>query len=370
MSDYGYFIGLMSGTSADALDGVMMQINHQECRYIDSVSLPIHPNVRARIHELISNGFDEINGIAFIERAITRLSCLAVNQLCEQTGISPSQVKAIGCHGQTVRHVPPSSEPGFTMQLSNPSAIAETCGITTIADFRRRDIVLGGHGAPLVPAFHHAVFSTERPRAIINIGGVSNVTWLVTSKVTGFDTGPGNNLIDAWCQRHYSQAYDKDGLIAARGKVCDRLLNQLLSHTYFQEPPPKSTGRETFNLSYVDHAIEACETQASSEDIAATLTALTAEHLSYTMRSIDPADSADIFICGGGALNPVIMSHLSRLFSKQSVSTTQTIGLHPLAVEGAAFAWLAYRTLNGLTGNLPQVTGARKACVLGGIYPA
>ncbi len=358
----------MSGTSADALDAVLVDINGSTCEFIEAVDLPLDVETREQILRLAVPGADEIGLIEQIEKAITQLSIEAVKKLCKKANINHDDVTAIGSHGQTVRHIPPTANHnGFTLQVGDPNAIAEACKITTVADFRRRDMFLGGHGAPLVPAFHQSVFGSDIPRAIINIGGVSNITWL-GEEVFGFDIGPGNNLMDDWCQQYFNQAFDRDSLIALSGKVNLHLLEQLMQHPYYSLPAPKSTGRETFNLQYVNACIDAAPPHRK-EDSLATLNELSAQIIANTVKQLDQSAQSEVYICGGGAMNPLLMKRIATHLEPRLVTSTENLGIAPQGVEGAAFAWLAYRTLNGLTGNLPSVTGACAPCILGGIYP-
>jgi anhydro-N-acetylmuramic acid kinase len=294
----------------------------------------------------------------------------AARELLATSGKTPSQIRAIGSHGQTIRHRPSAHYP-FTRQIGNPSAIAEFTGITTVADFRSRDLAAGGQGAPLVPAFHAAMFQkTGVSRAIVNIGGIANVTWLpdeVAAPVVGFDTGPGNTLLDQWIKRHRGELCDRDGKWAAGGVVQEDLLKRLSADAYFAASPPKSTGPEHFHLDWVSQALTG---QESPQDVQAALAELTARSISSALLKQLPSRPGEVYLCGGGTHNRDLVARLSRTLGDVPLATTATLGIDPDWVEATAFAWLAHRTLAGQPGNLPSVTGARHAAILGGIYLA
>jgi anhydro-N-acetylmuramic acid kinase len=296
----------------------------------------------------------------------------AVNSLLQNAGIPHSAVRAIGSHGQTIRHRPPAPHQNhpFTLQVGDPSSIAQLTGIATVADFRRRDIAAGGQGAPLVPAFHRAVFNSNRCRAIVNIGGIANITLLPTAgSVLGFDTGPGNTLMDSWITRHRGESYDRDGAWAAAGKVVPSLLTSLLNDPYFAAPAPKSTGREHFNLAWLDRHLAESTSPVSASDVQATLAELTAQSIARAIVALSPAPR-EVFVCGGGAYNSHLMVRLEALLHPRQLGNTAQLGIAPEWVEATAFAWLAQQTLAGKPGNEPAVTGAQSYCVLGAIYPA
>ncbi|MGI9280035.1 MAG: anhydro-N-acetylmuramic acid kinase [Endozoicomonas sp.] len=372
-----YFIGLMSGTSLDAIDAVLVEFEEnsvqtsqqQSCRQILALSHPLPNDLREQLLALTLPGPDEIERMALAEPAFARASADAVKKLLEKAGFSPDQVSAIGSHGQTIRHRP---EKGFTLQIGDPSLIAERSGIAVVADFRRRDVAAGGQGAPLVPAFHHAVFSSHKEdRVILNIGGISNISLLPSDPqkpVTGFDTGPGNVLMDYWCHQHLNQPFDADGQWAASGSVDDQLLNSMLNDSYFSEAPPKSTGRERFNPGWLESHLKNMP-GLQSQDVAATLTLLTAKTIALDICQYAPT-ATEVLVCGGGASNSHLMKLIENELEPLSVSTTTSLGIDPDWVEAVAFAWLARRTLSGKPGNLPAVTGASGERILGAIYPA
>ncbi|KEQ19086.1 anhydro-N-acetylmuramic acid kinase [Endozoicomonas numazuensis] len=372
-----YFIGLMSGTSLDGIDAALVEFKEPpsqqslqgNCRQIQTLSHPLPDDLREQLLALTLPGPDEIERMAIAEPAFARESANAIQQLLDKAGFSPHQVTAIGSHGQTIRHRP---EKGFTLQIGDPSLIAELTGIQVVADFRRRDVAAGGQGAPLVPAFHKAVFSSlALDRVILNIGGMSNISLLPTDSqkpVTGFDTGPGNVLMDYWCQHHLNQPYDNKGQWAASGSINDQLLNSMLNDSYFSEAPPKSTGRERFNPGWLEsHLKDFSDSQP--EDVAATLTLLTAKTIALDICQYAPS-AKEILVCGGGASNKYLMALIEDELNPLPVSSTASLGIEPDWVEAVAFAWLARQTLTGKPGNLPAVTGASGERILGAIYPA
>ncbi|MGH8307500.1 MAG: anhydro-N-acetylmuramic acid kinase, partial [Gammaproteobacteria bacterium] len=287
----------------------------------------------------------------------------------KQSRLSNQDIRAIGSHGQTVRHRPGGPHP-FSLQIADPNIIAARTGIATVADFRRRDMALGGQGAPLVPAFHHAVFADpNETRAVINIGGIANLTLLSAQNgpVSGFDTGPGNLLMDAWSREHLHAPYDENGTFAASGNVDEILLRRLLADEYFQRPPPKSTGREHFSQAWLGKAL--VDTKLPAADVMATLCELTARCIADAVRKQTPRVSR-VLLCGGGIHNAHLVKRLAALLPACELSTTNEFGIAPDWVEAMAFAWLARETLARRPGNLPAVTGAREPAVLGAIYPA
>ncbi|SCZ51539.1 anhydro-N-acetylmuramic acid kinase [Thiohalomonas denitrificans] len=366
--DSELFIGLMSGTSMDAIDAVLVDFAIEPLRIRATHTQPLPEALRGALlrlaaerspHPLQCLGeLDHLLGSAFADTA---------QNLLDAARLEAIKVRAIGSHGQTLYHSPGGDTP-FTLQIGDPNRIAQHTGITTVADFRRRDMAAGGQGAPLVPAFHSALFRrTDRARAVVNIGGMANVTLLPTDRkqpVTGFDTGPGNVLMDCWIRQHRNEAYDKEGAWGASGKIRPQLLARFLSDPYFQAPAPKSTGREHFNLEWVTRQVGA----ESPEDVQATLCELTASSVADAIRGHLP-DVDEIGICGGGAYNALLLERLRARLPGCSIVTTDHWGLEPQWVEGAAFAWLARQTLRGLPGNLPEVTGAGEPVPLGAIYP-
>lgn len=367
MSSEALYIGLMSGTSADGIDAVLADFSGNYPQILCTYTAP-WGKLQAEIHDLCLPGENEIPRLAKLDRKIGESFAAAALALLENAGRSPGHVTAIGSHGQTVRHLPPTAEKsGFTMQIGDPNIIAERTGITTVADLRRRDMAAGGHGAPLVPAFHQAIFEDPgNTHVVVNIGGLANITVLPgDGQVLGHDTGPGNTLMDAWCQKHLQQPYDREGAWAASGMVNEELLSRMLAAPYFAASPPKSTGRELFNLSWLESFFE--NISLPTEDIQATLLELTARTIAADVRVHNPNK---VYICGGGAYNPQLMARLTALLSPAVVSSSQARGIAPQWIEATAFAWLARQTLNRLPGNAPQATGATKPVILGGIYPA
>ena len=361
----GFYIGLMSGTSLDGIDGVLADLEHGAPRLLAQSHQPFTPTLRSELAALNLTGNDELRRAALAANELARGYAAAVQSLLDQATVGAAAIRAIGCHGQTVRHQPAH---GYTLQLVNGSLLAELTGIDVVCDFRSRDVAAGGQGAPLVPAFHDAVFAqaTEH-RVIVNIGGIANLTDLpASSEVTGFDCGPGNLLLDAWIQRHLKQPFDRDGAWADTGKVIPSLLASLEADAYFRRAPPKSAGRETFNLAWLEQCLSGSEQPA---DVQATLLALTARSIAGAIGGFC-ANAAAVYLCGGGARNRALAGLLARLLAPRRVDLTDALGVNAEHVEALAFAWLACRTLNTRPGNLPAVTGARGARVLGAIYRA
>ncbi len=373
-----YYIGLMTGTSMDGIDAVLVDFSSDDQHKLELIATHSHAipaDLRTKLLELSLPGEDTIDLLGDADVQLGALLADAVDSLLANTTVKPEHVTAIGSHGQTIRHRPPNKNDGkggsssFTLQIGDPNKIAARANITTVADFRRRDMALGGHGAPLVPAFHKAFFQhPKRHRVIVNIGGIANITCLPAENiVTGFDTGPGNTLLDAWSNRHLGQAYDNHGQWAARHRHHPKLLEQLKTNTFFSLTPPKSTGRETFNLSWLDSELKSFD-PINSGTVQATLLSFSAETIAEAILNTQhPVE--EVYICGGGALNTALMAKLGSLLAPARVSTTDELGMDPQWVEAIAFAWLARQTLLGLPGNLPEVTGATKLEVLGAIYP-
>ncbi|MEX1032495.1 MAG: anhydro-N-acetylmuramic acid kinase [Cellvibrionaceae bacterium] len=364
------YIGLISGTSADCIDAVLVDFSQHPPRYLHQVAYPIEPEIKSRIYGLMVPGDNEVDRLGVLDRELGELFAGAVTQLLADSGVSATRVQAIGSHGQTIRHRPPGelSAP-FTLQIADPNLIAETTGITTVADFRRRDMAAGGQGAPLVPAFHRAVFhSPNCDRVILNIGGIANLTFLPRQgEVLGFDTGPGNALMDGWISRHRNESYDPDGQWARSGKANEALLHALLAHPYFCQPAPKSTGREMFTMSWLLGVLDQIPALQPA-DVQATLLELTVKTISKDILAWDSQSALEIYVCGGGAHNNLLMARLQALLKQYRVTTTDELGIPPDWVEAGAFAWLARQTLARQPGNLPSVTGAARNVILGSVY--
>ncbi len=362
----------MSGTSADAIDAALVNFSQSQPTIVGTYSLPLPEKIKDSVHQLAISGSNEIDKLQHIDQNIALYSCEAIQTLCLQAHIDKKTVRAIGSHGQTIRHQPPKHEQlGYSLQAGDPNIIAQQTGITTVADFRRRDIAAGGHGAPLAPAFHNQIFrSTEADRIIVNLGGIANITLVNDKKVIGYDTGPANGLMDSWCQLHLQQPFDKDGNWASNGQCDTQLLTQLLNHPFFSEGHPKSTGRESFNLPWLEKHLHQLRYALQPVDVQATLMQLTIESLSQAIEIHDPQGRHEIYLCGGGAYNSTLVEHLKKRLTPRIVSTTDDLGIAPEWVEAVAFAWLAQQTINRAAGNLPSVTGAHHEVILGAIYPA
>ncbi|TDY00452.1 anhydro-N-acetylmuramic acid kinase [Thiohalophilus thiocyanatoxydans] len=364
-----YYIGLMSGTSLDGIDAALLDLR-QRPHLLAQHSHPLPDPLRQQLYQLQTPGENELSTMMRLDVELGRLFAEAVHALLAKADKRAGEIAAIGSHGQTLRHYPDGPTPS-TLQIGDPNLIAELTGITTVADLRRRDLAAGGQGAPLVPAFHAAMFHRDGSnRAILNLGGIANLTLLPADNqaaVTGFDTGPGNGLLDSWIARHQQQRYDRDGEWAASGHVHPGLLERLLHDPYFARPPPKSTGREYFNLNWLQPALEPFADLAP-RDVQATLCELSARSIAEALQAaMDPVE--EVLICGGGIHNRALYQRLEALLTPARLASTAEAGLDPDWVEAAAFAWLAKQTLAGDPGNLPSVTGASHPVVLGGIYP-
>ncbi len=359
------YVGLMSGTSLDGVDAVLADLSGERARLAHSHYQPFQPQLRENLLALQDEGRDELHRAALAANHLAQAYAAATRTLLAQAGVLSEKITAIGCHGQTVRHQP---DAGYTVQLVNGALLAELSGIAVVCDFRSRDIAAGGQGAPLVPAFHQKLFQdASSHRVILNIGGISNVTDLPPSGlITGFDCGPGNLLLDAWISEHLNKTFDENGAWAAQGQVLPTLLGMLLSHEFFDRAPPKSTGRETFNLAWLKRTLSGTE---SPVDVQATVLELTATGIAQAIRD-HCSGASEVFVCGGGARNQALMQRLRALLADMRVDTTDTLGVDAEWMEALAFAWLAQQTVSGKPGNLPGVTGAKGARVLGAIYPA
>ncbi|HET8941953.1 MAG TPA: anhydro-N-acetylmuramic acid kinase [Rudaea sp.] len=363
------FVGLISGTSADGIDAALCSFAAQPCLHA-ALTHPYPQSLRQRILELAQgDGMVALDELGALDVEIGQNFAVAANALIRQSGLEPSRVVAIGSHGQTVRHRPQQT-PAYTLQLGDANTIAEMTDITTVADFRRRDMAAGGQGAPLAPAFHAAMLPADgRTRVVLNLGGIANITIIPAESdavVRGFDTGPASCLLDAWAQQHLGQAYDADGAFAAHGRIDESLLQRLLSDVYFDLPPPKSTGRETFHAAWLQQHLR--DRHLQPQDVQATLVALTAQSIAAAIGKYAPG-AVDVLACGGGVHNGVLMTALAAALKPVPVASTATRGIDPDYVEAMCFAWLARARIAGRSvANIATVTGARGARVLGGIY--
>lgn len=371
MSDL--YVGLMSGTSLDGVDGVLADFSDHRPHVLAYVSAPFSQSLMQELLALNSPGSNELHRSALAANALVRVYAQVVSGLLREAACSCSSINAIGAHGQTVRHRPQAFDAtGYTLQLNNPALLAELTGIDVVADFRNRDLAAGGQGAPLVPAFHQSVFGLSGETvATLNIGGISNLTVLGPQQaddVLGFDCGPGNALLDAWCQQHLGYAFDSNGDWAASGHVERDLLTVLLDEPYFSLPAPKSTGRDLFNSEWLaDHLAKA--QPVAPVEVQATLTELTAMVCAESVKRYG-FSSKKLIVCGGGAYNLHLMQRLQAHLPGMQVCSSLDHGLPPLQVEAAAFAWLARKTVRRETASLKTVTGALGARILGAIYPA
>lgn len=360
----GFFIGLMSGTSLDGIDAALVNFE-TGCRIEHAKTLPFPSDLRTDLLGVMNNPANvSLDMLGKLDAQLGIVFADAVNSLLANTNISATRITAIGSHGQTLWHRP-DADPPFTWQLGDANIIAARTGITTVADFRRKDVALGGQGAPLVPAFHAAVFADpDEARAVVNIGGIANITVLNNAPVLGYDTGPGNMLMDAWVSTNRNESFDKNGTWAASGTINRELLERMLSEPFFNQPPPRSTGRELFNLNWIENQLRK-ENGLEATDIQATLTELTAISIS---QEVMRHDVTRVLLCGGGARNAFLRERIAANLPNVPVETTSAYGVHADYVEAAAFAWLARETLSGRPGNIPGVTGASHAAVLGAIF--
>ena len=364
----GRYIGVMSGTSLDGVDVVLAVIDENSVTQLASLSWPIPIAVKEAVLAICQGQPLTLSQLGQLDNRLGNLFADAVLALMSQEKLAAQDIVAIGCHGQTVWHEPTGDAP-HTMQIGDNNIIAARTGVSVVGDFRRRDMALGGQGAPLVPAFHQALLAhvSER-RMILNIGGIANLSLLIPGQpVRGFDTGPGNMLIDAWIWRNLGKPYDKDAEWANEGKVILPLLQDMLNDPYFAAPVPKSTGREYFNYGWLSQFL-ARYPGLRAQDVQATLTELTAVTISEQVLLSGGCER--LLVCGGGSRNPLVMARLAGLLAGTEVATTDEYGISGDDMEALAFAWLAWRTVAGLPGNLPSVTGASQATVLGAIFPA
>ncbi len=364
-------IGLMSGTSLDGVDAVMLDIDARGAIVLRGHEHePFVAALRDELLALNAPGADELHRACVAARGVALAYASVVNALLLGTSTVAREVRVIGAHGQTVRHCPAPGDGAYTCQLLDGALLAELTGIDVVCDLRSRDVAAGGQGAPLAPGFHAAVFgSAHEARAVLNLGGIANLTLLAPQRpVVGFDCGPANALLDLWCQRHLGAAFDADGAWAASGRIHAPLLQALLAEPYFALPPPKSTGRDHFHAAWLDARL-AAHPGLPAADVQATLAALTVESIARELERHLPGAAA-LFVCGGGARNGHLVRSLARRLPWLRVSDTAALGVPVDQVEGAAFAWLAHRFIQRQPGNLPEVTGARGPRILGALYPA
>ena len=365
---YNLFLGTISGTSVDGLDLALLEIGPDDTmRVVRGETIKLPTRLQSQLLQLGRPREDDLDLFGYCDSTLGDFIGHSVMDFLARTNIPAADIRAIGSHGQTVRHRPPgaSQQTGFTIQIGDPNRIAEITGITTVADFRRRDMAAGGHGAPLVPPFHQALFGhLDGNVVVLNIGGISNIS-ILGNPPSGFDTGPGNALMDSWSELHLQQPYDRDGAWAASGGVDSQLLAQFLSDPYFDTPPPKSTGREYFNLNWL-HGFPRSAAVAPV-DVQATLCELTARCTQQALQRWAP-DTTHLIVCGGGRLNDELMRRLAEQKPLQ-VHASEHWQVNGDSIEAALFAWLASRTLHALPGNEPAVTGANGYRVLGAVYP-
>ncbi|KAB2839032.1 MAG: anhydro-N-acetylmuramic acid kinase [Burkholderiales bacterium] len=358
------YVGLMSGTSLDGIDAILVAFENGRPRGIAHRNHGFNPALRRELMDLHRSGPDELRRAALASAELATAYAAVTQDLLASTGHAAEAIRAIGCHGQTVRHDP---DRGYTLQLNQPARLAELTGIPVVADFRARDIAAGGQGAPLVPAFHAAVFGASYHRVVLNLGGIANLTDLPPGGlVRGFDTGPGNMLLDAWTQQCWQEPFDHSGRRAASGLVLPQLLQAMLAEPYFALAPPKSTGRDRFHLAWLCGHLHGDE---RPEDVLATLAELTANTVAAALREYCKG-AKELLVCGGGAENQDLLARLSRILPDMAIESTASAGIPPMWVEAMAFAWLARQAVLGQPGNLPAVTGAAGPRVLGAIYPA
>ena len=372
-----YYIGLISGTSMDAVDCALVDFQATGPKLLDFINLDIPAHLKTQLLALCKDGQNQVQKTGEADIEVGRLFAQAALSILERNQLVASQINAIGSHGQTIRHEPPRYDGingivnniPFTLQIGDPNTIAELTGISTVADFRRKDMAAGGQGAPLVPAFHREIFHSQHSdRLILNIGGMSNITLLRKNRetITGFDTGPGNVLMDIWIQKHKQQEFDTNGDWAASGKVDHELLQTLLDESYFHQPPPKSTGRELFNEEWLNKKLNQLSKTLTTEDIQASLLELTSISISEAVLAL--VNKGELIVCGGGAHNTQLLNSLKEKLNHFEVSISGDQGLEGDSVEAVAFAWLAQQTIQRKTIDYRQITGASHPTIMGGIY--
>jgi len=371
------YIGLMSGTSLDGIDAALVRFENDQANVVETTCSALSSNLKSKIKSLITPAENEINRLMELDIELAHAFSHTAQKLLDKANVkkenglkfTKENITAIGSHGQTIRHFPTVKHPA-TLQIADPNTIAELTGITTVADFRRRDMAAGGQGAPLVPAFHEQIFrDTKKNRVILNLGGIANITLLPADKsiaATGFDTGPANTLINYWIQQQQNKNYDDRGDWAASGEVHQNLLEILLDDDFFNLPPPKSTGTEYFNSAWLTKKLTGFS-RLNAENVQATLTALTAKTITDAIQTYS-AQTDEIIICGGGVHNDFLVKQLKHALPDIDINSSAKYGLDPDYIEATAFAWLAKRTIEHKPGNLPGVTGAGCSVILGGVY--
>lgn len=374
MSDSAYFIGIISGTSMDAIDSVVIHLRGDKLDLIAFHTSKYPSDIRRQLFEVCANPTLSLRDFGQLNVAVGKVFGDSINELLDASCLKPTDITAIGSHGQTVFHAPEAAH-AFSLQIGDPNTIATVTGITTVADFRQRDVTAGGQGAPLAPLFHQYFFKKRAaPQCILNIGGISNITWLNNaeglSTPVGFDTGPGNALMDLWVSRWLRLPYDTDGAWAASGTVVPALLQKFLTESYFQKPAPKSTGRELFNQDWLENCLKAVSPQLP-QDVQRTLLELTARTITNALMETHPDKSnptVELLVCGGGVYNKTLMLRLQQLLPDSEVSSTALHGMPPEWIEACTFAWLASKTINREKVDTRVLTGAQRPVVLGGVY--
>lgn len=359
------YVGIMSGTSLDGIDAALIETVDGRIWLLATYYQPYKQPLKDALLSLHCPTDNELHHAQLVGNELARLYAAATDALLKISNTTPSRVRAIGCHGQTIRHNPVH---GYTLQIGNPALLAELMGITVVGDFRSRDIAAGGQGAPLVPAFHDKVLRHPAiHRVIVNVGGISNLTDLAPDKPTGgFDCGPGNLLMDAWIARHQGKSYDENGDWAESGQIIEPLLQELMAESFFHASPPKSSGRDLFNLDWLERHLQGNE---APKDVQATLLALTCASIAGAIRRFCTG-AREVYLCGGGARNRALISRLQQTLPECQIGLTDALGISVDWMEAIAFAWLARQRIHDEPGNLPAVTGARHPCILGAIYPA
>lgn len=364
MAMHQYFIGLMSGTSTDGVDGVVCKISSPEdLEFLGHAYITFSDSLRERILKLNTPSFDEINSMHLVGMELIKAYEQCVQKLLTEHNLQAEQIRAIGAHGQTVRHNP---KIGLTLQINNPALLAEKTHIDVVSDFRNADIAAGGEGAPLVPAFHKYFFKSKIPVAILNLGGFANISIIEENSVVGFDIGPCNALMDLWIQMHKGQTFDKEGKWGGSGHCHNGLLNKLYAHPFFSLLPPKSTGRDDFNINWLNENLTNFK-DIEPVDIMATLRELTVHSILECTAKLD-SNIKSIYVCGGGVFNKALMDGLNQNSDRQFVSVDE-MGINPMTVEALAFAWLAYLNVNRISLDLKEITRAQRPKILGSLYP-